>query len=376
VVKKIWTSLAMILLGAVAGPQISHAQIQFYTDNVTRAEAAMLLLKTRAAEVKPEQVTKAITDVIPNSWYERFVAKSVRFGLMDPDSTGRVRPDQAITRAEFITMLTIAFDLPEGLPHTYEDVLPTWYARYVGTAQQYQLFQSDIDRRRLFFPQRQVSHDEALAAVQRLQRTVGQFLPKLEVDASINLRLLARKQAAQAVLDKKFWQSIMVVPAADPLRAKLTTAVSSSSVPSITPTEAKTQVIALVNAERTARGLHALQSQRQLTDSAQKYSEDMVAGNFFSHVAPDGQTLEDRMKAAGYYGSVRPETCNCVVRYIMGENLAQGQKTPADVVLAWMRSPLHRQAILSPQFTNIGVGIKDDTWTQHFGGVLATVQRK
>jgi uncharacterized protein YkwD len=358
----------------------AQAQIAFYTENVTRAEAAMILLKTRARQIKKIAVTKDVTDVLPGSWYERFVATAVQYGLMDPDTKGHVRPDDAITRAEFVAMITIAFDLPESLPHTYEDVLPTWYARYAGTAQQYRLFQSDVDGRRLLFPQRQLTHDEVLTAVQRLQKTVGQFLPKIEEDPSINLRILAKQEAKKASLDRKLIQSITIIPVADPLKARLTvssaSSVASSSVSSLSVADAKAQVINLVNAERTARGLHPLQNYPQIATSAQNYAVDMVMRNFFSHVSPDNKTLEDRMKAAGYYGTVRPETCNCIVRYVMGENLAQGQKTPAEVVLAWMRSPAHRAAILTPQFTHIGIGLQGDTWVQHFGGVLTTVQRK
>lgn len=355
----------------------ARAQIAFYTENLTRAEAAMLIVKTRARTIRPATVGKDVRDVLPKSWYERFVAMAIQFGLMEPDAKGRVRPDDAITRAEFVAMLTIAYDLPESLPHTYEDVPPTWYARYVGTAQQYQLFQSDVDRRRLFFPQRQITHDEALAAVNRLQKSVGQFLPVLEEDPAINLRLLAKAEARKAATERRLLQSITLVPAATPLRARLTTvssASSSSKPPSVA--ELKTQVITLVNAERTARGLHPLVGYPTLTNSAQNYAVDMVMQNFFSHTAPDGGTLEDRMKQAGYYGAVRPDTCNCVVRYVMGENLAQGQRTPQEVVLAWMRSPAHRAAILTPQFTHIGIGIQGDTWVQHFGGVLTSVQRK
>ena len=39
-----------------------------------------------------------------------------------------------------------------------------------------------------------------------------------------------------------------------------------------------------------------------------------------------------------------------------GENIAQGQRTPEEVVQAWMNSAGHRANILNNGFTHIGVG--------------------
>ena len=60
----------------------------------------------------------------------------------------------------------------------------------------------------------------------------------------------------------------------------------------------------------------------------------------------------------------RPDGSSCFtvlpefgIRYeTAGENIAAGQKTPAQVVRAWMNSEGHRNNILNPDFTQIGVG--------------------
>lgn len=54
-----------------------------------------------------------------------------------------------------------------------------------------------------------------------------------------------------------------------------------------------------------------------------------------------------------------------------GENIAMGQRTPQEVVQAWMNSPGHRSNILNKNFTEIGVGLAKDAngnpyWTQMF----------
>jgi uncharacterized protein YkwD len=53
-----------------------------------------------------------------------------------------------------------------------------------------------------------------------------------------------------------------------------------------------------------------------------------------------------------------------------GENIAKGQRTPQEVVTAWMNSPGHRANILNKRFTHIGVGFEqaENIWTQMFIG--------
>jgi len=59
---------------------------------------------------------------------------------------------------------------------------------------------------------------------------------------------------------------------------------------------------------------------------------------------------------------------------IAGENIAGGQRTPEDVVRAWMNSPGHRANILNPRFTHLGSGYFTGSngfghyWTQMFVG--------
>ncbi|WP_069625731.1 CAP domain-containing protein [Streptomyces niveus] len=119
-------------------------------------------------------------------------------------------------------------------------------------------------------------------------------------------------------------------------------------------------VVALTNAERTAAGLRPLAGDPGLTVAAQAHSDDMVALGFYSHTSPDGRQPWDRAAAAG-----------CAHRGI-GENIACGQRSAAEVVRGWMNSPGHRANILKPDFTHIGIGLRGGGematyWTQLFG---------
>ena len=121
------------------------------------------------------------------------------------------------------------------------------------------------------------------------------------------------------------------------------------------------QVLDLVNVERTKRGISALTLDSNLSSVATKKSQDMVNKNYFDHTSPTYGSPFDMMKQFG------------ISYRTAGENIAKGQKTPQEVVTAWMNSEGHRKNILNPNFTNLGVGIAKDSkgttyWTQMFIG--------
>lgn len=120
--------------------------------------------------------------------------------------------------------------------------------------------------------------------------------------------------------------------------------------------EFEKQVVDLTNAERQKAGLKPLQIHTQLMNVAEAKSADMAKNNYFSHNSPTYGSPFDQIKAAG------------ISYRAAGENIAQGQRTPAQVVQAWMDSPGHRANILNANFTHIGVGYVADGnyWTQQF----------
>jgi uncharacterized protein YkwD len=97
----------------------------------------------------------------------------------------------------------------------------------------------------------------------------------------------------------------------------------------------------------------------KLRCAARVHSKDMAEEGFFSHTNNDGATPWDRIKAAGYSFSTA------------GENIAAGYPNPQAVVEGWLDSPGHCKNIMSPAFTEIGVGYYaggayDHYWTQAF----------
>jgi uncharacterized protein YkwD len=130
------------------------------------------------------------------------------------------------------------------------------------------------------------------------------------------------------------------------------------------------EVVRLINRERGRMNLAPLTMQDNLQLSAQKYAEQMWNEKFYGHTDPKGVTVEDRIEAAGYTDPKRIQ-CNCTaVSYAIGENIAKGQSTPAQVMRDWMKSDGHRKNILSTDFTEVGIGVYGNRWVQHFGAVI------
>ena len=99
-----------------------------------------------------------------------------------------------------------------------------------------------------------------------------------------------------------------------------------------------------------------------LSKAAQRYAEQMVSKKFFSHKGLDGSHPKSRIEATGYKGKA------------WGENIALGQETPKEVVASWIKSPGHCSNMLSPLFSELGVGFASDParpdrlyWVQTFG---------
>lgn len=119
------------------------------------------------------------------------------------------------------------------------------------------------------------------------------------------------------------------------------------------------EVIKLVNAERSKRGLQTLTANWEVSRVARYKSQDMAKKGYFSHTSPT-------------YGSPFAMMESFGIKYsAAGENIAKGQRTPQEVMNAWMNSAGHRSNILSPSYTQIGVGVAKDSagryyWTQMF----------
>jgi uncharacterized protein YkwD len=92
-------------------------------------------------------------------------------------------------------------------------------------------------------------------------------------------------------------------------------------------------------------GLGHLKPSRILGEVARTHSRDMGARNFFSHNSPNGRGPKERLERAGFAWRA------------FGENIGCGQDTAEEILLTWMDSSAHRENILDPAYTEVGVGL-------------------
>ena len=119
---------------------------------------------------------------------------------------------------------------------------------------------------------------------------------------------------------------------------------SSSAATVLVTTTAATptvemQVLNIVNAERAKYGLAPLTwDPVNLAPGAAVRAQEISV--YFSHTRPDGSSCFTAVTNPG----------------ALGENIAGGQRSPEEVMVAWMNSSGHRANILNARYTKLGVG--------------------
>jgi len=115
---------------------------EFKSDRlVNRAETAKFLLLARFGTVEDTPNNGMFPDVMDGQWYTKYVVTAANLGIIKGYPDGTFKPANNVNTAEFLKMLTLAFNLDLNLPYTYSDVSATdWFAQYAGVAQKYNLF--------------------------------------------------------------------------------------------------------------------------------------------------------------------------------------------------------------------------------------------
>lgn len=116
------------------------------------------------------------------------------------------------------------------------------------------------------------------------------------------------------------------------------------------------EVLALVNAIRTDRGLRILEHGPNLRRAAVARARHLASTEVLSH-----EGWDRALREAGVHGRA------------VGENIAVGFATADGVVRGWMNSPGHRANILAPDYRYMACAAEidddDDTWwAQLFAG--------
>ncbi len=138
---------------------------------------------------------------------------------------------------------------------------------------------------------------------------------------------------------------VAAAPSADPAATGVTTSAGCTTERN---EGFEAEVLSLINAQRAAFGLQALRLQPALSAAARTHSIDMGCNGLTGHIGSDGSDWFARITAQGYaYGRAYENVYFGVPAY---------GGTPSGAVTWWMNSKVHRDNILNPNITEIGVG--------------------
>ena len=104
-------------------------------------------------------------------------------------------------------------------------------------------------------------------------------------------------------------------------------------------------LLTYTNVKRKEAGLSELRLNSALTSAAHQKADDMFKDQYWAHISPDGTEPWDFILGQNY-------------DYIYaGENLAKNFNNSKDVVEAWMKSPSHKENLLSSNYDEIGFAV-------------------
>ncbi|MGG1661060.1 CAP domain-containing protein [Brevibacillus sp. NRS-1366] len=209
-----------------------------------------------------------------------------------------------------------------------------------------------------FMQQMQMQKQPYQASMPLFSQFAGQQKQQLN---PINCVQFAPKQAFAQPVQQAPVQQAPVQQAPTKAQAPVNNQAQPAPAPAEQNTQAKAsdfakQVADLVNQERAKAGLKPVQMDAALSKVALAKAADMSNNNYFDHTSPTYGSPFDMMKQFG------------ISFMTAGENIAMGQRSPEEVMNQWMNSEGHRQNIMNPAFTKIGVGITNGYWVQEFIG--------
>jgi uncharacterized protein YkwD len=108
--------------------------------------------------------------------------------------------------------------------------------------------------------------------------------------------------------------------------------------------EAEQRLLALVNRDRRSAGLGELQWSEPVAEVARSHSREMRRTQVVAHLSPETGSAADRLRAAGLKSA------------LVLENVARAYGV-AEAHAGLMDSPGHRQNLMSPLATHLGIGV-------------------
>ncbi|MCI9888650.1 CAP domain-containing protein [Micrococcales bacterium 31B] len=189
------------------------------------------------------------------------------------------------------------------------------------------------------------------------QPTPAQATPAQRVEAPAAKRVEPKSVEAKSVEAPAPVAVVTAAPApAQPVAAPAPAQPVSAAAPANPATPAsetaalEAEVAALVNDERSARGLGHVEVRAEMSAAAHAWSAEMLRRGVMQHSTSVPQFAYNAVIPSGWQWAAE----NVAVTAGGRGNVAQ------EFMTMWMNSPGHRENILNPAATSVGVGISTD----------------
>lgn len=127
-----FASYPLLVVGGHESYMSGEEGARFYPDRaMTRAEMAQVLYNLLASY--PPVTDGSFSDVSAGAWYATEVNTLVELDVLSGYEDGTFRPNNAVTRAEFVTAVCKCFDLTDGADSGFSDV-SGWASGYINAA--------------------------------------------------------------------------------------------------------------------------------------------------------------------------------------------------------------------------------------------------
>lgn len=288
-----------------------------------------------------------LIDVKPTDWHMPTISKLVELGGIQGYPDGSFKPNNSMTKAEFIKTLVIS--LGENETSKSGD---HWASGYISKAESIKI----LEKGKLHNIDKPISR---LEAAEIISNTLTYLKEIYEVNSDPISRVSA-KGIMSGYPDGSFKgeNSLTRAEASTIIVRLIDKEMRTISV--VKPSETANvhnEILKLVNIERKKENLKPIVICTELSKVAELKSKDMAISNYFDHTSPTYGSPFSMMDQFG------------ILYRAAGENIAKGYKTPESVVKGWMDSPGHRANILNANYGKMGIGLYTadvSYWTQMF----------
>lgn len=313
---------------------------------------------------------------ISSSWAQSEILKLAQAGIVSGYPDGTFRPMEPVTRAEFARMVVSSFASPSESPPSFKDIPQDfWASRFISGAQLMGWITGFPDG--TFRPQEPVTRAQALVVLARIGDWKEEAWTYPNLPSTWASGFVATALSKGILRETEPYWDLTFNFADSPCQRQEIAAFLERTLEQLRPSlfsqpeiqgetatlslgEKEEFLLSLINSERDKAGLNPLRWDNTLADFALKYAEEMGTHGFFSHVSPISGSFQERAKVLFEKGFT-----------FVGENIARisnvnaysYQSVLSSIHASFMNSTTHRDNILNPNWTLVGIGIwTDGNW--------------